>query len=364
VTDRRYLVVKGDNLWNIAKAQLGSGAQWPRIWRYNNRREVKKITGRGIPNPDLIQIGQILLIPDLPGAPPNRPSTGDEPSNLAGAEARSLVHERTVSPQAVHRDGPLQRQLPNLQSPISFKYRLDHSPPPIDTPTAVVEYRMTGDIILMTRKVYPATYVTSRKEIEVQVTQELNHAFGKLVQDNRFIYDPAQKQVTVRSMLVSASKDPHAPSTAVGIEMSSNSPIPKLRAEIRFPKLEGQVGDILYAAFDVKFVIMITPKLPLPRLHPIRIPQTREVREEGIDWSKIIGTGLIVMAGAIVVATIVEDFVTMGAGTADDPASFTAAAAALTRGLSLVRGVALPVAATPAVVHMRGSVWVEGPWEE
>jgi nucleoid-associated protein YgaU len=65
---KRYVVAKGDNLWNIAEHHLGNGTQWPRIWRYNNRRDVRKLTGRGIPNPDLIYVGQLLLIPEIPGA--------------------------------------------------------------------------------------------------------------------------------------------------------------------------------------------------------------------------------------------------------------------------------------------------------
>src|SRR5258708_34243773 len=87
VLGQRYVVVKGDNLWNIAKHHLGGGSQWPRIWRYNNRRDVKEITGRGIRNPDLIYIGQVLLIPYIPGTPKH--ATRDDsivPPNLVPAQ--------------------------------------------------------------------------------------------------------------------------------------------------------------------------------------------------------------------------------------------------------------------------------------
>lgn len=62
----RYVVKKGDNLWRIAARNLGGGREWPRIWKYNNRPEVVRLTGRRIPNPDLIYVGQILYIPRLP----------------------------------------------------------------------------------------------------------------------------------------------------------------------------------------------------------------------------------------------------------------------------------------------------------
>ena len=70
---------------------------------------------------------------------------------------------------------------------------------------------MSCDIVLMSRKAYPAIYVTNRREIEAQVTNEMNHALGKLISDNRFIYNAEQKSITLRSMLVSQSNTPQCP---------------------------------------------------------------------------------------------------------------------------------------------------------
>ena len=49
---RYYTVVKGDSLWAIAKKYYGSGHLYPKIAKANN-----------IENPDIIYIGQKLLIP-------------------------------------------------------------------------------------------------------------------------------------------------------------------------------------------------------------------------------------------------------------------------------------------------------------
>lgn len=52
-TDKRYYtVVKGDTLWGIAKRFYGKGNQYPKIAKANN-----------IKNPDIIHVGQKLLIP-------------------------------------------------------------------------------------------------------------------------------------------------------------------------------------------------------------------------------------------------------------------------------------------------------------
>ena len=361
-----YRVVKGDNLWNIAKTHLGSGSQWPRIYRYNNRPEVIAVTGRGIKDPDLIYIGQRLIVPIAPGAMASPRVAKTEPAGLVPAAQTSAGptavapapgrNPRVPSPQPVRQPGPLSRELRKIDSPGSLKYRLDDIRlPPIDVGTAIIEYRMSGDVLLRSSKSYPATYVTSRNEIESQTTNEMNHAFGKLVSDNRFIYDPAKKKVTVRTMMVSQSNTPNTPTSAIGFEMSSNSPMPKLRAEIRFPKLIGRIGLVPYVALNVKFVVEITPKLQPPTdisPQPVRVGEPVRSPATSTNWGPVIGTGLVITAGVIVVATIVEDFLTAGAGTIDDPASFAAAAAAFARGVALLRGAAsvLPRTMIPARV--------------
>jgi len=50
----KYIVKKGDNLWKIAEMQFGSGYNWVDIANEN-----------GISNPNLIEEGQELVIPDV-----------------------------------------------------------------------------------------------------------------------------------------------------------------------------------------------------------------------------------------------------------------------------------------------------------
>lgn len=51
-TGRSYIVVRGDNLWNIAKETYGDGAAWSKISEANKLR-----------NPDIIVIGEELTLP-------------------------------------------------------------------------------------------------------------------------------------------------------------------------------------------------------------------------------------------------------------------------------------------------------------
>lgn len=357
-----YIIKQNDTLWDIAKTQLGSGEQWPRLWRYNNRKEVVKVTGRAIPNPDLIYPGQILLIPKLTNTPavhdatpaPSPSLTHPTPTKPSSAKTTQLPATgkkpvmKIPSPLKVR----LEKQLEDIHSPISLKYRLeDVRFPAIDTPEALIEIRLTGDILLTTQQGFTTLYVTSRKEIEGQVVTQANLAYSRLISDTRVIYDVEKKSVTLRNMLLSQSNLPGGVATGVGVQLDSQNPIPKLRFEIRVPKAEGKIGFFTYMAIDVKGVIEITPKLPPPlppSAQPIRIP------EPTINWDKIIGTGLMVTGAALVVGTIVEDFLTVGAGLADDPVTLAAGRWTFLRGVSMwsTAPVILPTAAPAAALKV------------
>jgi hypothetical protein len=233
--------------------------------------------------------------------------------------------------------------------------------PAQDVGTAVLEVRMTGDFVLMTKKSYPAAYVTQHRAIEHQIAMEAHDAFGKLVNDNRFIFDPKEKRLTYRSMLVTQSTTPNTPASAIGVEMSSNSPIPKLRAEIRIPKLEGSIAGFFYVVVDTKIVVEITPKPrppgPLASKKQLSVPEAVPSFES--PWVGILGAGLVVTTLVLAFGVIADDV--LPPGLADDAPGLAAAGVLLARGLNMMGATHANSPSTAMPAHVQAKATVSGP---
>lgn len=334
----RYVVRRGDSLWKIARQKLGAGREWPRIWRYNNRGDVMRETGRGVPNPDLILVDQVLLLPIVatmpsvapsvvlpappaPSAPPNHPDAGT---------------------------GPLERELPSVRSPISFKYRLDDMVlPPMQVPGAKVEMRMTGDILLVSRNTYPALYVTQLRQVELQLNNAANGVVQQMFSDVRATFDGRNGRLELRAMAGASTGAWTA--VAAGVDVDPHSGAGRLRFEFRFPNRSGHFDGVFdYVATDIKIVLTVEPE-GTPG-GPFASDSNPLATRGGFNWG---AAALVGAAGAIIVATLVEDFFTAGAGVADDPASFAMAGAALARASRMIAGAAaeLPRALVPMTLR-------------
>lgn len=53
---KTHTVVKGENLWNIARKYAGQGGKWPELWEINKDKSKSK-------NPDLIYPGEVFTLP-------------------------------------------------------------------------------------------------------------------------------------------------------------------------------------------------------------------------------------------------------------------------------------------------------------
>lgn len=100
-----YTVKKGDNLWNISKAQLGDPTKWKTIHNLNTAQ---------VRNPDLIYPNQVLTLPILahpaqpaqpaapvepPAAPAEPPAAPSEPTPAAPSQPAPTLGPAPAQPQ-------------------------------------------------------------------------------------------------------------------------------------------------------------------------------------------------------------------------------------------------------------------------
>jgi hypothetical protein len=191
------------------------------------------------------------------------------------------------------------------------------------------------------------------------------------VSENSYAYEPAEKRITLKSMLVSQSNTPNAPTTAVGVELASDTALPSLRAEIKLPKLDGVIGVFRYVATDVAFVLEVTPhptiKKQLDSAQELRVveisPAAKASARSAATAELVIGAGIVVGAVAIMFGSVVEDFFTFGLGLLNDAPSMALGAAAIAKGVSMMRqspSAGLPQAIAPASVNATTRINVVG----
>jgi len=310
---KRYKIKSGDTLWSISREHLGSGNQWPRIYAFNNSAEAIKAGAKRISNPDIIHSGKILYIPILKDSDKitSKAEPKAQPSSLA-----DLVKTMKI-PFGV-------AQKIELVRPIELDYG-----------TFVVRINLEGTLAIRLGRAVPLTYV-SDKTIEASAQREINSTYNKLLSENSASYNPITKEIRFSNKMISEAKNISAPKTAIGVELSSASRIPVIKAEIIYPELRGKIGADEYFALEFKITIEIEPKLAPPRFSPIKAPQARPVHAGAAskaDWSRMAvqaSPGVQVVVIAATALFVIWCFATYGAGTTMTPAFVSTMAVLLT----------------------------------
>ena len=240
---------------------------------------------------------------------------------------------------------------------MSFSYKLDDIKSPIvKLPNATIEIKMQGSISLSSIESYPVNYVVNNKQLETKVTSAANKAFTSLITETKLAFDQKTTNLTLGIKIISQSTTPTPPSTAVGIELNSNSPLPKLKYEIQYPTLKGKINEFSFIANKIIFTLEVTFTSDQEIGKDIKNKPFQPSSSD--SWDKIFAIGLYTAAATIIVGTIIEDYLTLGAGVADDPASFAIAVGLSTRATMLWTNTNIIVQKTilPAVVRITTAV--------
>lgn len=313
-----YTVRQGDTLWAIAERFLGSPFEWPRLWRYNNRGEVIARTGQGIPDPNLIYPGQKLMVP----------SQGDV------IEKKSLLDFDSQQSVENLRNG-------SISKPFIIAYDLgDIKKISQKAPGYTITLKLAGKVVLSSKKKYPVYASYSNKGVELSVTNAANSALEGLLGDTSAQFDWKSKKISIKSSLISKSMVGNTlPESYSGVEVSTGGKL-KYLYTIKLPELKGEISEYLYCANDVSFIMEVEldnihgGKTDLDQFH------ITSSESSGYYQSKGLAVGMFITAGSIVIGTIIEDFLTLGVGIADDAACFVAAGALFYRGVKLWNTVA------------------------
>lgn len=303
-THQRYVVQKGDCLWNIAARYLGSPWEYQRIFRYNNRESIKRLTGRFIDDADLIYPNQILYIPALPGQAKPAPVKPPPP------KPKSLMDS-----------------LKTAVGPYAAAYKLEDLPMMVyETPAFRATVKLSGKIAVRLADSVPVVHVTNRG-LESRYLGKIEGVINQLFYEEAKVeFDKKTNKIKYRCLLVSNNTSAGMPSTAIGLAVASDKPVPVLRGEIRFPKIKGYVDRNFYFAENVRVVIEIEPKVV--NKPPERLNDPALVRQPSIPVASSkdnTGTWILIGSGVVLLtATILTDFLG-GVGIADDVITIPAA---------------------------------------
>lgn len=319
-----YVVKDGDTLWDISAKHLGDPMRWPEIHEHNNNINVVINTGTKIVDPNLIFVGQKIYIPGVKSLlKPAMPPIVKPTPNPGKERAKKKIYS------------------------VPFKYSFDDLPSiVIASPAYIVTVTLKGSVTIQAKDA--VDFITfTKKGFEISAKKEADHALGKLVTETQVGYNPATKELSFEIGFTSHSNNPHALKTKAAAGISTKTGLPVIKGSIIAPDIKGTVNNHIYVTSGLNIEIEITPRPPTakPTPHPVPVPvpvpvpTAKPVPSSPSTWDYIKGGLLITGAVILVVATVVEDVVTLGAGVADDPASFALASVMVTGAFVLFKTV-------------------------
>jgi LysM repeat protein len=341
VSKQTVTVVPGDNLWNIAKHKLGAGHRWPEIYALNRDK---------IKNPNLIQIGQVLALPDA-----SRHGASDpHPMQRARPRIAPLSSNTMASHPTADRGQPITKQsdpaAQTLVNNVAIKIDLSLLPPVVvAVPGAKIKLSWTGQIYLWRDGVRPLNTVGNRG-VELAEKHHAATIVGDLVESKKLTIGP-DRRITYEDLIGTLTYGSSNTMISSGFTITSSSPVPTYRTQIKTKLRQGKFRDWLFVAEDmtINFDVELDPQQPLqpplaqtvpaPALQ--RVPTPAPVPYPGHITADVGGKpsvlqqvghwtaahkGEIALA-ALVTATVVLGFLTLGGSTLVEAGAVAAAAA-------------------------------------
>lgn len=310
-----YRVRRGDSLSVIAKRQYKDARLWPEIARANH-----------LTAPYMIFVGQELVIPNdcrMPTFPPMSRDVRPLTSSAGKGSAAAPLPPKPLTPV---KKSPPPLPEPPMARPvlmIPLKFDLEKIFKPIEVNSGPISYtfELKGEVTIQGEKALQNFSIVNMKQIAFESKSQADVVVGevgsRIASGTEFKYDPSTKSLEISTSLKTEL-------TLNGDTWFTQSVAPVLPNGIKYsyqPRaIKGKINRLeIEGNISLEITVRINPQQPGPQVVPVQfqIP----------TWQKIAAVGLFVVSGGIIIATIAEDIVTLGAGVADDPVSFGAAAA-------------------------------------
>lgn len=320
MTPTTHIVKAGDTLWDLSEKYLKDPKRWPEIWEYNNDAFVRLPAANkmrpsvAIKNPHLIFVGQKLLVPTKMMKNNNQLST--KSSNSKSRAATSI------------------RSIPIRYSVNSREYKQ------ILPMGMTATVKISAEVTLQSDNAYTFAELSNNElNIKASIKRKNQDALDKLISGFTLGLNTKTKQISFESQITvnSGESYEHTWNTKVTLNPITGQPI--YTVSIKFPEIKGKLGRQQYLASQYQVDIEITNdgSIQGQGAAPVSSPIAIAPKYQSNHWAYAIGTALIVGAAVIIVATIVEDIITLGFGVADDAVSFALAAGMLGRAWTMIR---------------------------
>ncbi len=228
-------------------------------------------------------------------------------------------HDALHSSQAVLKSGPFKEAKPVLFP--AFKYELEGFVIERSLPEADVKLSFKGEVTLQKEGVITGGLTFTKEGVEAEYKQQANGVFKDLFSKSQVNYSNGKAAVSLAVGSTLRSGNQILATTEMSVEPPNG-----LKYTYKGQEVKGVYEGNEFAGV-IGYVLEIHYRTQIPREgHRVQITY----------WTKAASVAFIVAAGVIVVADVVKDIGTMGGGIVESPMSFAAAAASLSKDLSML----------------------------
>lgn len=305
----KYRVQRGDSLWRIAERELGNGRRWHEIQAANHL----------IPGAPLL-IGQLLTLPSRRSyGAVSRPSHATPRPASAGLHPQASSHPRL---ETTLQD----RQAVQLARPVlfpQFKYKFEHTVQRMPAPMGHLECKYTGELTVQKQGVITGGLTFTQKGVEAEYKQQTDGVLRDFFNNCSGSVDGKEAKLTLATGAVMRFGDQVLATTTVEFQPD----------EVKYV-YQGREIKFLYRGFEFSGVLGFEMSYHKDEDEP-RSPSGAMAHE--MNWHKVAGGALLLGAVILIVADIAKDGATLGAGAAESPLTFAAAARLCRAGVGMMR---------------------------